>query len=201
MIGGGRPGFTLIELLTVLAIITLLVAILIPTTASVRVAARRAKTKVQFGQWAVAMDQFRQEYSYYPAIDGGSGGRVASDFFAGALTGQTLDGMGAATPSHLAGNAKLLRFYHIGESEINDTRTQLVDGFGNTDIAVIYDKNGDGMISDADGEVIAVSGQGRGTAFLPSSDDLNLTVGVRAGVIFYSAGNGTVPSDLVFSWK
>ena len=184
-----------------MAIVALLAAILIPSTASVRITAKRARTKVQFGQWVSAMEQFRQEYGYYPAIDGGSGGKVSPEFFAGALTGRSLDGSAAAAPNHLAGNAKLLRFYDIGESEMNPTRTELTDAFGNTDIAVIYDKNADGMIGSADGEVVAVRGQGGAGALMPAAEDLNLGTGVRAGVIFYSAGNGTAESDLVFSWK
>ena len=138
-LGGGRlTGFTLVELLAVIAIIALLVAILVPTTASVRVTAKRAKTRVQFGQWAGAMEQFRQEYGYYPAIDGGSGGKIVPEFFAGALTGMTVDGSAPASATHLAGNAKQLRFYNIGESELNVARTELADAFGNTDMAVIY---------------------------------------------------------------
>ena len=202
MAGDGRlTGFSLVELLAVIAIIALLVAIMVPTTAAVRVTAKRAKTRVQFGQWAGAMEQFRQEYGYYPAIDGGSGGKVVAEFFSGALTGMTLDGRSPASTDHLAGNAKQLRFYNIGESEMNAARTELADAFGNTDMAVIYDRDGDGMIGPADGEVVAVRGVGAASPLVPASDDLNLGTGVRAGVIFYSAGNGAVQSDLVYSWK
>lgn len=197
----GPSGFTLIELLTVMAVIALLVAILIPTTTTARIAARRAKTKVQFSQWTAAMDLFRQEYGYYPAVDGGSGGKVVADVFAGALTGQALNGSGPPAAGQLAGNSKRLRFYHIGEGELNEGRTELTDGFGNTDIAVIYDKNGDGVVDSADGVLRDVHGQEGVTAWTPAGRDLDLAVGVRAGVIFYSAGNGRAPSDLVFSWK
>ena len=197
---GGR-GFTLLELLTVLAVIGLLVALLIPTTASARIAARRAKTKVQFSQWASAMDLFRQEYGYYPAIDGGSGGRVVAELFAGALTGQILSGTGMPTASQLAGNTRRLRFYHIGEDEMTESRTDLADGFGNTDIAVLYDKNGDGMVDTADGVVRGVRGQSSAMEWTPANHDLDLALGVHTGVIFYSAGNGFAPTDLVFSWK
>ena len=47
--------FTLIELFVVIAIIGILAAILIPTIGSARVSAKRAETKVRFGQWAAAM--------------------------------------------------------------------------------------------------------------------------------------------------
>ena len=196
-----RAGFTLVELLTVIAVIGLLAGILIPTTTSARIAAKRAKTRVQFGQWAGAMEQFRQEYGYYPAIDGGSGGKVRPDFFAGALTGQTLDGSGVATAEHLAGNFRQLRFYSVGEGELTEARTELTDGFGNTDIAVICDKNGDGKIDSADGAVVAVHGSSGAAEFTPAGTDLNLDTGVRSEVIFYSAGTGLAPGDLVFSWK
>src|SRR6476646_813608 len=65
-----RPaGFTLIELLTVIAIIGILSAILIPTTSSARTAAKKAKTRGQFAQWGAAIEAFRQEYGYYPTFE------------------------------------------------------------------------------------------------------------------------------------
>ncbi|HYD85248.1 MAG TPA: prepilin-type N-terminal cleavage/methylation domain-containing protein, partial [Opitutus sp.] len=60
--------FTLIELLTVIAIIAILAAILIPTVSSVRVSANKTKTKVQFSQWAGAIEAFRSEYGYAPQV-------------------------------------------------------------------------------------------------------------------------------------
>ncbi len=74
--------FTLIELLVVIAIIGILAAILIPTVGSARVSAKKAKTKVMFSQWATAMEQFKQEYGYYPPVDGGSGNKLKPAYFA-----------------------------------------------------------------------------------------------------------------------
>ena len=191
------PAFTLVELLTVLAVIGLLAGILIPTTTTARIGAKRAKTKVQFSQWAAGMEQFRQEYGYYPPIDGCSGGRVSADYFAGALTGRTFDGSAPASVAHLAGNTNAVRFYSIAESDLNDNRSALADAFGNTDIAVLYDKNGDGLIDGADGELIGVSPANGGVPLSPPIADVDLNGGVRAGVIFYSAGIGRAPSDVV----
>jgi prepilin-type N-terminal cleavage/methylation domain-containing protein len=195
------PGFSLVELLTVLAVIGVLAAILIPSTLAMRISAKRARTKVQFSEWAAAMELFRQEYGYFPPVDGGSGGRMVPEYFAGTLTGRSVDGLSPATPDHLAGNVRTLRFYNLAESELGDNRTTITDAFGNTDIAVLYDRNADGVITAADGEIVAVAPREGGAALQPSPVELDLTTGIRAGVIFYSAGRGLAAGDLVLSWK
>lgn len=202
-----RRGFTLIELLTVIAIIAVLAGILIPTVSSVRVSAKRAETKVRFSQWASAMEQFRQEYGYYPAIDGGgTANKVNPARFAGALTGRKLDGVTfvSNTDADLAGNKRMIAFYALSERELNSTRTALVDAFGNTDFAVYYDKDGDGRITVADaapGSPVSVVGESG--VVQPTTTEMNLaaTAGVRSSIIFYSAGRGTNQDDLVYSWK
>src|SRR5690606_1575097 len=61
--------FTVIELLTVIAILSIQVAILVPTVNSSREAAAKTRARVQFNQWAVAIASFRSEYGYYPLLD------------------------------------------------------------------------------------------------------------------------------------
>ncbi len=197
-----KNGFTLIELLTVIAIIGILAAILIPTVGAARTSALKAKTKVQFNQWATSMNLFKQDYGYYPAI--ASSNRLAPDVFFAALTGKTYSG---GTPSDYKGNTKHLSFYSASDSEISlISKGDLVDGslkdaFGNTDIAVFYDKDGDGIINATDGLTsITVTPVG-GTALTPATGKIDTTNGVRASVIFYSAGKGTTASDIVYSWQ
>lgn len=61
-----RTGFTIIELLTVIAIIAILTAILIPTVSRVRKGARDTQSRAQFSQWITAIEMFRTEYGHWP---------------------------------------------------------------------------------------------------------------------------------------
>ena len=201
----GEGGFTLIELLVVIAIIGILAAILIPTVGSARVSAKKAKVKVVFNQWATAMEQFKQEYGYYPKIDNGTG-KIATAYFAGALTGKKVDGTAVTNTAELCGNTKLISFYTLSDGDLDESHTVLADAFGNTSIAVLYDTTGDGIVkSTGDSAPLGpVTSIATGNSFTPTSADASSDLppaGVHAGVIFYSAGNGNSATDLIFSWK
>lgn len=201
-------GFTLIELLTVIAIIGILAAIIIPTTGAVRTAAKKSQTKSQFSNWVASMTLFKQEYGYFPDITDGSD-KLDSNKFARALTGRQLNGAtitGDAMTDHF-GNKKKLSFYSLADSDLNNSTspTSLVDAFGNTDIVVFFDRNGDGVISTAaltaspSGDGVSarnVAGAETGVNLTPSID-----FPIRAPVVFYSAGKGASNSDIVYSWK
>jgi prepilin-type N-terminal cleavage/methylation domain-containing protein len=170
-----RSAFTLIELLAVIAIIGILAAILVPTTASARVSAKRAKTRAQFAQWGAAIESFRQEYGYYPTFETtganankvngntqGNGNLAQVHRFYETLVGTRRDGMpltGAATGNPtppLGQNTRRIQFITFTESDLvpaNTTDSTLLtkrglirDAFDNTDIAVLVDRNLDGSI-------------------------------------------------------
>lgn len=201
-----RRAFTLIELLTVVAIIAILAAVLVPTVGAVQVSANKVKTKVQYSQWAAATEAFRGEYGYAPPI-AASHLLDAPAFFA-ALTGRDYRGEPLAGAA-LAGNAKAISFCAISESHQVKTpdgaaRNELCDAFGNSEIAVLFDADGNGVIAGA--ELVRRSVRagnsvvGFGSSLQPDADRFP-TDGLRARVVFYSAGAGRTPDDIVYSWR
>ena len=160
----GRGGFTLIELLAVIAVIGILAGILIPTVSAVRTSANKARTKVQFAQWAAAIESFRGEYGYYPVFHdsalvnppGQSTEPAALHVFHDLLAGRrrNLDPLPAfvatAPLAPEAQNRKRIAFYGFSESDFtaaNSPSPHLIrDAFDNTEIAVLVDRNLDGVI-------------------------------------------------------
>ncbi len=206
--------FTLIELLAVLAVIGILAGILFPALGAARASAQRAATRMQLSRWAAALEQFRQEYGYYPAV--GTDGLLATAGDAArlvrTLTGRNPDGSPVADAADLNGNIRRLSFVGFGSADFVDPdrpgaapdfsgNELLGDAFGNTEIGVLEDRNGDGLIRPADdGAPAAVRGAGGGTALVPAAEDLPAG-GIRGGVLFYTAGRGATPDDMVLGWK
>ena len=209
--------FSLIELLTVIAILGILSAILIPSISSARASATKARTRVLFGQWAAAIEAFRAEYGYYPVFDssnrvnpvGQSPSGAAAHVFHDVLAGHRRDGtalpaLTSTTPATAAEsqNRKLMGFHSFSAAELSDATTTapnlICDAAQNTEIVVLVDRNLDGRIDGADygPSLPTVGGMQPSAADFPSE-------GVRAGVVFYSPLPGATAAapSFVFSWK
>lgn len=195
------------------SVIAILMAIIIPAIGGAQNSAKRAKTRVQFSQWSAAIEQFRQEYGYYPAFDN-NGGHAASAFtdgkinvparserFVQTLSGRMLDGgpLTSSTGGFAAGNTKGIAFCAFGADSLSSS-SDLLDAFGNTETVVLLDRNLDGLI-DVDAGLDypttappTVSSTTTGKSVAVVFPDAGY---IRAGVAFYSAGDGQTP---VTSW-
>ena len=201
-LAGSRSGMTLVELLTVIAVISILIGILIPTVSTVRTSASKAKAKIILNQWAAAIETFRGEYGFYPAFGFNTTDQVIdstedTEEFVEVLSSRKPDGT-QSDPPPAAGNRKRISFYTFSEGEISDADL-LVDVFGGTPIAVLMDLNYDGIIKvetgDGDDDYAAFPDIGFG-ATIPLDFP---PAGLRAGVGVYSPGPGG-EGNIIATW-
>jgi type II secretory pathway pseudopilin PulG len=201
-----------LELLTVIAVIGILAALLFPGIRAAQASAKKARTRVQFNQWAAAIEGFRSEYGYYPVLHtsylvnppGQTTDPATLHLFHDILSarrrdGTTLPAYASSTNSQFpeVQNRKLIAFYSFTASDLNADNL-LRDAFDHTEIAVLVDRDLDGVIK-AGNDFTALPATG---GFTPGSADFPAG-GIRAGVIFYAAAPGATASnpDFIFSWK
>lgn len=185
-----KTAFTLIELIAVIAIIAILAGILLPTVSIAQHAMKRTQSKTLFAGWMNALQQYKQEYGYYPRNFFDSNGvfQLAgnNDAFIRALSGR--DTGGAFTQSARNINRKGIRFYTFSDFDFN-AKNQLADAFGNPNVSFVIDRNGDGIIEKS-AEIFAENALTK----VPVS-------GIRGSIVSYSLQGNSIDFKDVFSWN
>ncbi len=87
-----KKGFTLVELLTVVTIIALLIAVLVPSLAMVRRVAKETQQKSQLTAMDLALTAFKNDYGDYPPSINDNGDYCGAQKLAEALLGWDLMG-------------------------------------------------------------------------------------------------------------
>lgn len=204
---GIRPaGFSLLEMIAVLGVIGVLGGLVLPAGRAALEFARAVRTRSIFAQWTVAMELYRAEYGTFPEI--AAGGLLDSERLATALTGR--DPLGReVSDDGVNGNLRRRSFLNPGATEwlrLPPPAEQAVaiDAFGNSDIGVLYDRDGDGWIRGEEWTIPALrSGNARdgfGEAVALNSERERAEGGVRARIAFVSVGAGG-PREPIRSWR
>ncbi|MGB0370391.1 MAG: type II secretion system protein [Opitutales bacterium] len=201
-------GFTLIELLTVMAIIAILAAILVPAVGIATDQVKNAQSKGFFNQIATAINQFKNEYGYYPTFGGNASATGSDSIFVldsstdtdhlfKALTGRSYNGTPLGAGDAASFNPKRQTFMTFAQNNFatdlstGNVSDQIGDAFNNTNIVIVMDKNKDGILP-ASAFTTGVTNIEDGNTYTPT-----VSGNVYATVAIYSAGNG----EIIATWN
>lgn len=204
-----REGFTLIELLTVIAIIGILAAILIPTAMGVQRRAKAATSQTVLSGWCSGILRYKQAYGFYPNFATGAyptadtlfkleSSATTPAYFVMALSGKHPSGaaLGAgATGFRAVFNRNSEAFVDFSSQDYEapsalsavtattaslGASNYLVDRFGNRNIRVAVDYDGSGVIK-------ITSGAPTSAAVPADIATYITTAGYQARVLIYTS--------------
>ncbi|MGB0742932.1 MAG: type II secretion system protein [Opitutales bacterium] len=184
-----RRAFTLIELLTVIALLGILAAILIPVVNGVREKADIVASKSNLAAYVNAINMFKGEYNYFPFGDELDANERLdlSDPNTVTLFTETLSARDAETyeKTSAGGNRLQIEFYGFTEDDYlngDSSSGQIADRFDNTNIFILIDKDGNGLIEG-----------------VPEPDNPSATKNIQTKVSAYVEGSGKKPQYYLYN--
>ena len=154
----------MIELLAVLGVLAVIMAFLLPLGQGARHQYSVVETKARFSRYTLALEQFKFEYGVYPY--GGASPIIINDppgrFFE-LMTGRAINGGDIGDPVALLQNRDKLAFLQFYPNELTPDGL-IQDPFGQTDITLYFDTDGDGFLNGVENVRAKVGWKSTGSA-------------------------------------
>lgn len=211
-----RSAFTLIELLVVISIIGILMGIIGPKVFDLLGGSKATKTQAVFKSWVTQLYQYNQHYKYFPPFllqDEEGKPVILSENeenhgkFIASLKGRQWNTSTfrweELSDDFQIENRKSREFHAFSEDEFGEDG-YLADAWGGTNIHVVVDQDGDGMIvlsDEAHQKILNALKREHDPSLVDAAKDKIQVIRDKVGIFVLNEEDGDSDTQNVFSWN